>query len=565
MKANSWGQSAFADRAELYQYSDIAAKTLLVAPPGSFHSPLDLSAHLSKDNSKKRDERNIMYPVSVVLTLIGMITAGAGRIVAVKIYYQIQLEESRPVTPLFVTLLYLVGQTLSLLVHFVYIRLDCINSQKSKRGKDYDTVETAARKLDDNTENTAFPPKTVEDEEQIRPAKHDIAMESDDDESIKNGLDQNVGPQNEEKSILNSESIGIGLGNTDGLLIGDDELRNEERSILDLERIGNGSNQTDGLLIGDYEPRNEEGSLPDLEGIGNESDQTDELLIGDDEPQNEKGSLPDSGRRKMRRRGSKTGLTSKSEDAIAWIHRIPWYLKPGIPGFFNLCNSALRWACLVYVAASTAEILISGLELVLSSFAARIIRKRIISTKRWIGVSIITLGIIFVGFAKLLEKKESEKEEHELFVGNLLIFGQCIFSVLQDLSEEIFMQEANFPATLLLGMEGLFGLMFGIPIYIFFFAEEISFTRSNIEYEIGLVFLVLITGILNIRTTEVTSSMTRNVWKQFRIILVWIFGLSVYYIGSGARFGEPWVSPDSFFILGGFSVILTGVSFYYNA
>ena len=126
------------------------------------------------------------------------------------------------------------------------------------------------------------------------------------------------------------------------------------------------------------------------------------------------------------------------------------------------------------------------------------------------------------------------------------------------------MQEANFPATLLLGMEGLFGLVFGVPIYLCFFSEDLSFTRFNIEYEIGLVFLVLITGILNIRTTEVTSSMTRNVWKQFRIILVWVLGLLVYYIGSSDRLGEPWVFPGSYFVLGGFSVILTGVYFYYS-
>jgi len=269
-------------------------------------------------------------------------------------------------------------------------------------------------------------------------------------------------------------------------------------------------------------------------------------------------------RLKPRRRGSKTGLTKESKDAVAWIHNIPWYLKPVIPGFFNLCNSALRWACLVFVAASTAEILISGMELVLSSFAARIIRKRKISKRRWVGISIVTLGIMVVGLTKVMEKKEIKDEEQRFFIGNLLILGQCVFSVLQDLSEEIFMQEAEFPAMLLLGMEGLFGLVFGVPIYLIFFSEEVIFTRFNVTYEIGLVTLVLITGILNIRTTEITSSMTRNVWKQFRIMLVWSLSLLIYYVGSNNKIGEPWVFPSSLFVLGGFSVILTGVHFYYS-
>jgi len=408
-----------------------------------------------------------MYPPNVILTLLGMITAGAGRIVAVKVFFQMEIDQSRTVTPLFVTLLYLVGQTLSLVVHCVYTQWKRIDGQQKENDKNYSYIEMVdAITFDDNAiEDTEF-----------------------DDERC----DTSTG---------------------------------------------------------------EESSDPD-----------EELVMVDDEDENEQGidDAPKSivPRPKLRRGGSKTGLTEESKDAVAWIHKIPWFLKPVIPGFCNLCNSAMRWGCLVYVSASTAEILISGMELCLSAFAARIIRKRIISSRRWVGISIVTLGIILVGFIKIVEKKEIEDEEHKFLIGNLLIVGQCIFSVLQDLSEEIFMQEANFPATLLLGMEGLFGLAFGLPIYLFFSSEDISFAKFNLGYDAGLVLLVLITGILNIRTTQVTSSMTRNVWKQFRIILVWILGLLVYYMGSG-DFGEPWTFPGSVFVLGGFSVILTGVYVYY--
>ena len=429
-----------------------------------------------------------MYPLNVVLTLLGMIIFGSGRIVAIKLYFQMEEDESRTVTPLFVTLLYLVGQTLSLLVYFIQTRSKiCISQDDIDIDNDiidYNTIEMAARELDGEKGATM-----IMDEEEI-------------------------------------------LDDQDGRRITDDELVQEEE---EEEEEGGGHIRHNGdhrIVI-----KNDGESIPNL--------------------------VPQQ--KRMIRRGSKTGLTSESNGTIAWIHHIPWYLKPLIPGFFNLCNSALRWGCLVYVAASTAEILISGIELILSSFAARIIRKRIISTKRWFGISIVTLGIILVGFAKVIENKENESDGQKFFIGNILILGQCFFSVLQDLSEEIFMQEANFPATLLLGMEGLFGLIFGIPIYLLFFPpEQISSTPFNIGYEIMLVLLVAITGILNIRTTEVTSSMTRNVWKQFRIILVWIFGLLLYYVGQNDRLGEAWVIPGSFFVLGGFSVILSGVYFYYS-
>ena len=430
-----------------------------------------------------------MYPLNVVLTLLGMIIFGSGRIVAIKLYFQMEEDESRTVTPLFVTLLYLVGQTLSLLVYFIQTRSKtCISQDDIDIDNDiidYNTIEMAARELDGEKGATM-----IMDEEEI-------------------------------------------LDDQDGRRITDDELVQEEEEEEEEEGGGHIRHNGDHRIV----IKNDGESIPNL--------------------------VPQQ--KRMIRRGSKTGLTSESNGTIAWIHHIPWYLKPLIPGFFNLCNSALRWGCLVYVAASTAEILISGIELILSSFAARIIRKRIISTKRWFGISIVTLGIILVGFAKVIENKENESDGQKFFIGNILILGQCFFSVLQDLSEEIFMQEANFPATLLLGMEGLFGLIFGIPIYLLFFPpEQISSTPFNIGYEIMLVLLVAITGILNIRTTEVTSSMTRNVWKQFRIILVWIFGLLLYYVGQNDRLGEAWVIPGSFFVLGGFSVILSGVYFYYS-
>jgi PAB1-binding protein PBP1 len=49
-----------------------------------------------------------------------------------------------------------------------------------------------------------------------------------------------------------------------------------------------------------------------------------------------------------RQRGSTHGLTEESKNAVQWIHQIPYYWKPLIPGIFNLCNSAMRWASPIY-------------------------------------------------------------------------------------------------------------------------------------------------------------------------------------------------------------------------
>jgi drug/metabolite transporter (DMT)-like permease len=135
-----------------------------------------------------------------------------------------------------------------------------------------------------------------------------------------------------------------------------------------------------------------------------------------------------------RRSGSPTGLTTESHHAatVTWVHAIPWYLKPAVPGFFNLCNSAMRWGSLIYVAASMAEMLISGLELLLSVVAARCIRKRRISWSRWVGVLVVALGLVLVRLAN----RDSVDEEHS-WIGDVLIVGQCVMSVIQDMSEAV--------------------------------------------------------------------------------------------------------------------------------
>jgi hypothetical protein len=50
----------------------------------------------------------------------------------------------------------------------------------------------------------------------------------------------------------------------------------------------------------------------------------------------------------------------------------------------------MQWASLVYIPASIPEMLISGLKLVLSVVASRVIRKRLFSKRRWIGLEIFT-------------------------------------------------------------------------------------------------------------------------------------------------------------------------------
>ena len=52
-------------------------------------------------------------------------------------------------------------------------------------------------------------------------------------------------------------------------------------------------------------------------------------------------------------------------------------------------------------------------------------------------------------------------------------------------------------------------------------------------------------------------------YADLRTILVWGFGLIVFYASQNEKIGEPWIIPSSFYTLLAFCVMLLGVCVYY--
>ena len=94
--------------------------------------------------------------------------------------------------------------------------------------------------------------------------------------------------------------------------------------------------------------------------------------------------------------------------------------------------------------------------------------------------------------------------------------------------------------------------------------EDLQRNSKIIGLSIGWGLLVTVTGVFNIAATGVTSSMTRNVWKNFRTALIWIVSLVIFYATGNPELGEEWFIPGSFYILIGFAVMLSGVYVYYG-
>jgi hypothetical protein len=236
--------------------------------------------------------------------------------------------------------------------------------------------------------------------------------------------------------------------------------------------------------------------------------------------------------------------------------------------------------------------LISGLELTLGAVAARALRGRKIVRSRWAGVAIVAVGVAIVeranrgrhvrtdedsdgggnGDAGGARRPRGGSHASDATISVALIVLQSTLSVLQDVGEEIFMQSANFPATKMLGMEGVYGFVVGVVAYAVIVGrgggdwlrsiEDVGSTLTTLRenanarrWAVCLPLLFLVTGIFNIKATEATSAMTRNVWKNVRTVLVWVASLCIFYLGRDADYGEEWHTPESAYILLGFTVM----------
>ena len=414
--------------------------------------------------------------------LAGMILSGSIRTVSVKLLYQSGLE-----SPYFVTLLYLLGQSLSLLVDACGRTCGCC----TRGGEDYDI---------------------------------DLAPEV-----LSGG----------KRSLHHRYSQVNGIGEEDNGCDNETEPERRHRQARQQEESTNSQHTPHSFPTSSLE--------------------TQQMIT--------------HGVRK--RSGSLTGLTDESIVAVSYVHSIPNLFRPAIPGLFNLINASMRWGTLVFFPGSVADMLMGSSEIILSTIAARVIRKREISRQRWGGVLLVAIGTVVVRLSHNATANDDEAGAGtaRIFIGDLLIVGQCVTSVLQDMSEELFMHEVGLSPTMLLGWEGLFGLTFGLLLYFPLAPSigedpsetwlQIRRSASMLVYLSLLVLLFLVVGVFNITATALTSSMTRNIWKNLRSAVVWTIGVMIFYSRKRHDFGEGLSFPSSAIALVGFALMICGVVIYY--
>ena len=491
------------------------------------------------------------YSKSVLATLLLMILSTAARTIITKVYFQLGYDD-----PILVLVLILISHGFAIPIYFAAKVL-----AKESNGPDTDGTN------DDGGDEGISTEKTKGEKPRHRSTWNVEESDSDDDDAFKdddkevhvhatfndNDLDlemnckeRSAAPQ-QSKSKRNKSTRGSSV-----LLVSKDWKSIQQTDI---------SKTTSVLILA------EAAWIPEC---AFDDEEQDEAL------QDEKDERPPTKNRITDKLGSVAGLTEESEKAVLWVHKLPHWSYPVISSVINLLDIFFRITALLYLQASVATMMFSGLELVASIFAAKFVRKRTIMIERWFGGGIMVLGLLLVGLSDFVGKDNasSSSGSENFALGMLFVILKVIMGVAKGLAQELFMQVALFPATLLLGLEGVYGVLISLPLYFALGPRLVyhpidSFRRSfgsaqSVGYTLMFMAVVLFAGIYSLLATCFTSAMTKNMWKNFRGLVVWIAAMIIYYVSGNASVGEPWSIPGSLFILVGFSIMMGAIYVYYG-
>ena len=164
-------------------------------------------------------------------------------------------------------------------------------------------------------------------------------------------------------------------------------------------------------------------------------------------------------------------------------------------------------------------------------------------------------------------------------LGILLVVLAQALQATQTIVEEKLLHDVDAPATLIVGMEGLYGLLLcsciSMPIAYFLPGPEGQGLHENtldsfvmlwknpalLWVCIAYVVVILVFNLFGMMITQVTDAMVRNIMEPIRTLLVWVTMVFICYVCTHQHMGER-VNTWSLLQLGGFLILSVGVLIY---
>jgi len=268
-----------------------------------------------------------------------------------------------------------------------------------------------------------------------------------------------------------------------------------------------------------------------------------------------------------------------------------------LPALLDLLNTVLGNIGLVWVSSSIYQMTRGSVVIFSAILSVQWLGKTLRSFHYW-SIAFVVIAVVLVGTAGTQQDSDtddggddggddkgddgdSESSTSEIIIGLLFILAAQLVTAIQIITEEKLMTRVGMAPVCLVGMEGLWGMLYFIPLSIILTLTPASDSSiSTVWHEdfidsfvqlgnspqlAGIAFGYFITILAyNISANFVTqnlSAVVRSILEACRTLGVWAASLALYYIFNSKSVGEAWTAW-SWLELGGFAVLLLGTVAY---
>ncbi|OTF74331.1 transmembrane protein C2orf18-like protein [Euroglyphus maynei] len=265
-----------------------------------------------------------------------------------------------------------------------------------------------------------------------------------------------------------------------------------------------------------------------------------------------------------------------------------------IPALCDMTATSIMYIGLNMTSSSSFQML-RGALIIFTGIFSIIFRKRRLRLYHWIGMFLVTGGLVIVGklviidlalkqllilflfffrigLSDMLSQKDNS-EKNNSTIGNILIMLAQLVVATQMIVEEKYVSDSNVSSLHAVGWEGIFGFtilsILLVPMYFIKIGGKMFETNpeGQIEdaidgfYQIfnswevacgisGTILSIAFFNFAGISVTKQLSATTRTVLDSVRTIIIWMFSLAIRE------------ESFSFYKLGGFFVLLIGMAIY---
>ncbi|EQC38656.1 hypothetical protein SDRG_04353 [Saprolegnia diclina VS20] len=263
-----------------------------------------------------------------------------------------------------------------------------------------------------------------------------------------------------------------------------------------------------------------------------------------------------------------------------------------IPSMLDLLNTVFANIGLLWISSSIYQMTRGSVILFNAFFSVRFMGKRLFAY-HYSSILLVIIAVGMVSFAGLSQAAmqsaaepsaaDAEKQANQV-LGLSFIFVAQFLCAIQIVIEEYFLTKRQVSPMLLVGIEGLWGLVFMVVLIPLLqwtprgtsglskvWHEDFSDALVKISNSWPLVWTVvayvITIGVFNLAASFVTkylNSVVRSILDTMRTMGVWLLTLFVYYVikwtGPNSP-GEPW-TVWSWLELAGFAVMVVGTLTY---